>query len=373
MTGEDRGPERVLISGGAGFIGTALGQALTDAGHEVLALDNLLAQVHGPPHEAPRASSAGRLVQADVRCASAWKEAVRALRPTTVVHLAAETGTGQSLTETSRHASVNVVGTARMLDALYEAQPWAPHLVLASSRAVYGEGPWRAGDELFHPGPRAPADLAAGRWDPRGPQDLPVEPLPSRADITHPRPSNVYGATKLAQEHLCVTWAAATGTRLSVLRLQNVYGPGQSLINPYTGVVSLFAQRALAGGSIELYEDGRIVRDFVFIDDVVDVFVSAIVTPPSGQRILDVGSAAPTTLNEVARLLARHEGAPEPFVSGRFRKGDVRAASCDLTRTRDELGYEPVWSLEQGLVRLLDWIRGQPSRGSTRRADLPAA
>jgi dTDP-L-rhamnose 4-epimerase len=257
---------------------------------------------------------------------------------------------------------------------MWEADDRPQHLVLASSRAIYGEGAWRAGDGAgtFYPPLRTLADLTAGRWDPRGPDEGPIVPVPSRADRTEPRPSSIYAATKLAQEHICTAWAAATGIGLSILRLQNVYGPGQSLTNPYTGIVSLFAQLALAGEPIDLYEDGQIVRDFVFIEDVVAALRTAIARPPASRRLLDIGSGVPTTLADLARFLATHEGAPEPFVSGRFREGDVRAASCDLECAREELGFEPAWTLERGLIALLGWIREQaPTLPATAPGESP--
>jgi dTDP-L-rhamnose 4-epimerase len=350
-------PERVLITGGAGFIGTALSRALIDEGCDVAVLDSIHPQVHGEVAEPTWLPEGVHFIHADVTAADVWGALLPELRPTTVVHLAAETGTAQSLSHATRHASTNVVGTTTMLDALWRLEEGPSHIVLTSSRTVYGEGSWCVGKDVFYPPPRSHADLSAGRWEPRSPNGSRISPLPSRADRTEPRPSNVYGATKLAQEHICTAWAAATGIGLTVLRLQNVYGPGQSLVNPYTGIVSLFAQAALAGRPIELYEDGQIVRDFVFIDDVVAVLRNAIAIRPVHRRLLDVGSGVPTTLERLARFLAEHVGAPEPYVSGRFREGDVRAACCDLASTRDELDFEPNWNLERGLVELLGWIK----------------
>jgi dTDP-L-rhamnose 4-epimerase len=350
-----------LLTGGAGFIGCALARRLLGAGWDVAVLDNLHPQVHagfGRPADLP---ADALFLTGDVTSEDTWRTVTKLVQPDTVVHLAAETGTGQSLAEASRHGMVNVVGTTRMLDALYRTAPPA-HIVLPSSRAVYGEGQWEDGaGEVFAPDARRHDDLVAGIWDPRSPSGRSAVPLPSRADRTPPRPSNVYAATKLAQEHVINAWAAATGTAVSVLRLQNVYGPGQSLTNSYTGVVALFARLAAAGRPIEVYEDGVIVRDFVFIDDVADALAAAVARPPSGSRTVDVGSGAPTTIAEAAALLARLAGAPDPVVTGKFRDGDVRAASCDIARTRDDIGYAPAWGLERGLGTLLEWVREQGS------------
>ena len=201
---------------------------------------------------------------------------LRLFQPSQIVHLAAETGTAQSLSEATRHGSVNVVGTTQLLDALSRAALVPDQLVLASSRAVYGEGAWQCGSEVFYPQPRSHAQLMAGIWDPQGPTNDPVVPLPSCAGRTEPRPTNIYAATKLAQEHILAAWTAAHDANLSMLRLQNVYGPGQSLTNSYTGIVALFARLAREQRALEVYEDGRIMRDFVYIDDVVDALFAAI-------------------------------------------------------------------------------------------------
>ena len=233
-------------------------------------------------------------------------------------------------------------------------------LVLASSRAVYGEGAWQSGSQIFYPRPRSHAQLLAGIWDPQGPTGDPAVPLPSCASRTEPRPTNVYAATKLAQEHLLAAWTAAHDTNVSVLRLQNVYGPGQSLTNSYTGIVALFARLALEQRQLEIYEDGRILRDFVYIDDVVEALFAAIEGPAARPRCLDIGAGVPTTIHEVAQQIATFCDAPEPVVVAKFRDGDVRAARCDIEPATSELDWRPKWSLEAGLRALLDWIGEQP-------------
>jgi len=350
----------VLITGGAGFIGTALAHRLVNSGFGVAVMDVLHPQVH-PAGQALDLPPSVRLFTGDVTHAPDLDAVLRLFRPTQVVHLAAETGTGQSLTEASRHGSVNVVGTAQLLDALTRAELVPEQFVLASSRAVYGEGAWRSGTETFYPRPRSHAQLLAGIWDPQGPTDEPAVPLPSSADRTAPRPTNIYAATKLAQEHMLTAWTAAHDAKLSVLRLQNVFGPGQSLTNSYTGIVTLFSRLAGEGRPLEVYEDGNIVRDFVFIDDVVDALFAAVDKPAAEPRCLDIGSGTPTTIHELARKVATICKAPEPVVVEKFRDGDVRAASCTIEAAGDELNWRPQWSLDDGLRALLEWIAKQPS------------
>jgi len=349
----------VLITGGAGFIGSALSHRLVEAGYDVAVMDVLHPQVHGG-HRAINLPPSVRLFTGDVTHAPDWDAVLRLFRPSQIVHLAAETGTAQSLSEATRHGSVNVVGTTQLLDALSRSELVPDQLVLASSRAVYGEGAWQCGTQTFYPRPRSHAQLLAGVWDPQAPTGERAVPLPSCAGRTEPRPTNIYAATKLAQEHLLAAWTAAHGTNLSVLRLQNVYGPGQSLTNSYTGIVALFARLARERRLLEVYEDGRIVRDFVYIDDVVDAVFATVQRPATEPRWLDIGSGIATTIHELARKIATTCDAPEPVVVPKFRDGDVRAASCDIEPAKNELGWRPKWALDDGLHALLEWIGGQP-------------
>jgi dTDP-L-rhamnose 4-epimerase len=348
----------VLITGGAGFIGSALARRLVEAGRDVAVLDVLHPQVHRQNAVIDLPPSV-RLFTGDVTHAPDCDAVLRLFRPSQVIHLAAETGTAQSLSEATRHGSVNVVGTTQLLDALSRADHVPDQFVLASSRAVYGEGAWQSGSEVFYPGPRSHAQLVAGIWDPQGPTGDAAVPVPSCAGRTPPRPTNIYAATKLAQEHIMAAWAAAHDTNLSVLRLQNVYGPGQSLTNSYTGIIALFARLARDGQALEVYEDGRIVRDFVYIDDVVSALFAALNQPAAQQRCLDIGSGVPTTIHEVAQQIADICTAPEPIVVAKFRDGDVRAARCEIDQAAEELDWRPTWTLEQGLRALLAWIGEQ--------------
>lgn len=348
----------MLITGGAGFIGSALSRRLVEAGYDVAVMDVLHPQVHGGTGSIELPPSV-RLFTGDVTHAPDWDAVLRLFRPCQIIHLAAETGTAQSLSEATRHGSVNVVGTTQLLDALSRAELVPDQLLLASSRAIYGEGAWQCGTGTFYPRPRTHAQLVAGIWDPQGPTGERAIPLASCAERTEPRPTNVYAATKLAQEHLLAAWVAAHDTSLSVLRLQNVYGPGQSLTNSYTGIVALFARLARERRSLEVYEDGRIVRDFVYIDDVVNALFAAVQRPATQPRCLDIGSGSATTIHELAQNIATICAAPEPVVVPKFRDGDVRAASCDIEPAKRELNWRPQWALDDGLHALLEWIDHQ--------------
>lgn len=340
---------RILVTGGAGFIGTALAERNAATADSWVVFDNLLPQVHG---DDPQLSLPGSvdMVKADVRDREALTQVVADLNPTMVVHLAAETGTGQSLDEPSRHTDVNVTGTAVLLEALAQTASRPAKLILTSSRAVYGEGEWVDPDgNVHHPGARTAEMLEAGQWDFDG-----LTALPSAFAQTRPAPSNIYGATKLAQEHLISAWCAARGVSNATLRLQNVYGPGQSPLNPYTGITTLFMRIAGRGETIPVYEDGRIVRDFVFIDDVVRALECAANAP--GNVTGDVGSGVASTIHEMADIVAGFEGAPAPEITGQFRLGDVRHAACDMSESVWLLGDQPATDLTTGLGRLHSWM-----------------
>lgn len=341
-----------LVTGGAGFIGCALSKQIADAFDYLVVVDNLHPQIHAehrrPDALAPRAA----LVVADVTEAATWDRLFPDFVPAVVIHLAAETGTGQSLTEATRHAAVNVVGTAQLLDGLARHSIVPERFVLASSRAVYGEGAWTDGSGgLVYPGQRTKSQLESGQWDFPG-----LSPRPFEAETTRPSPISIYGATKLAQEHLISAWSNAFGSMSVTLRLQNVYGPGQSLTNSYTGILPLFARMAKAGESIPLYEDGGMLRDFVFIDDVARAVAAAAIHGAPSTQPYDVGSGHASTIAEAAKIIAARYHSPALHVCGKFRHGDVRHASSEIGRTRQDLAWEPKIDLQEGLGRLCHWI-----------------
>ena len=352
--------DTVLITGGAGFIGSNLAQKLASRGHEVTLVDSLHPQVHTGTWPALLSESGISQWPFDVTVSTQWDALFKMIQPSLIVHLAAETGTGQSLLEASRHGRVNVLGTAEMLDGLSRAGHVPERFVLASSRAIYGEGMWMTDvGSSFHAPLRDLCQLEAAQWDPQSPENTEVWPLPHHAERVEPRPSSVYAATKLAQEHILRSWVTARGTALYILRLQNVYGPGQSLTNPYTGIVSLFAKMALEHKSIPVYEDGRIVRDFVFIEDAVTALAAACASERDSVTILDIGSGKSSTLLELANEIARQTGAPSPTITGAFRLGDVRSAFADLSIAKQIIGYSPLTTLSEGIRLLLQWITDQ--------------
>lgn len=341
-----------LVTGGAGFIGCAISSMLKKHFDRVVALDSMHPQIHPSVDRPARLDPAAELVVSDVTQRETWDHLLSDFRPDVVVHLAAETGTGQSLTEGTRHANVNVVGTTQMLDAFARHGCPPRRIVLTSSRAVYGEGAWlNANGGISYPGQRSRAQLEAGVWDFPGLKYLPFE-----ATHTVAHPTSIYGATKLTQEMILSAWALSFGVEVGLLRLQNVYGPGQSLSNPYTGIVSLFAQLAKAGKVIPLYEDGEIIRDFVFIDDVATAVCRLVAGVIPSSTAYDIGSGEATTIRGLANIIAGIYGAPPPVVNGAFRNGDVRAASCDIKRTVRELDWKPNWTVQRGVTALCSWI-----------------
>ncbi len=346
----------VLITGGAGFIGTSISHLLADTGsQQVVVFDNMHPQIHQSKARPQRLHPRAELIIGDVTRQSDWDALLEEWVPVKIFHLAAETGTGQSLTESTRHGMVNVVGTTQMLDALSKRDIRPEKLVLTSSRAVYGEGRWVGKDGRdAYPGQRSVRMLSAGEWD-----FADMIPMPSLAENTFPAPTSIYGATKLDQEHLLSAWSNSFDVPLSILRLQNVYGEGQSLTNSYTGIVSLFCRMAYNGEVIPVYEDGNIVRDFVHIDDVASAIVKASNTPAADGAVLDVGTGVGSSILDLANTISGIYSSPAPQINGKFRNGDVRNASTNIERTSSVLNWSPTVTLDMGIRRLSKWIEEQ--------------
>lgn len=363
MTDSKEATRRVLITGGLGFIGTKVIERLRST-DEIIVVDNLHPQVHLDRTAVDLLPSKVTFIEGDVTDFATMREAA-AHKPTIVLHLAAETGTGQSLLESRRHANVNVNGTATLLDAM-SAESWVPErFVLTSSRAVYGEGKWSssATGESHYAEPRTGERLLNGFWNPTGPKGESLDtPLANKIGDVEARPTNVYAATKLAQENMAHAWCTSFGVPLSILRLQNVYGSGQAINNPYTGVLTFMARQALTGAPINVYEGGGIVRDFVNVHDVADAIVAAMGSKTGTSLRADVGSGASVTLLEIAHLLAKLSGSSAPFTSAEYRLGDVRAAFADLTEAKDQLNFTPSCSIDDGLQGLLTWVETEVAR-----------
>jgi dTDP-L-rhamnose 4-epimerase len=356
----------VLITGGAGFIGSRLAVALHDS-FAVTVFDNFHPQAHdGNPDNRLRLINHGiATVTGDIRDARAVHDVMAATRPDIIYHLAAETGTGQSFDEPARYVDVNVMGTAHLVEAIRAHAPQDARVILAGSRSVYGEGACvdAAGRPVMAV-ERRPADMAAGVYHTLSRTGTPLTPVPTNADCPV-APASVYASTKLMQEYLLQQSFWGTRRAVGILRLQNVYGPGQSLNNPYTGVLSIFCRQILQGQTLAIYEDGQIVRDFVSVDDVVRAFAMMGQAGVMPGEILDIGSGQPAAILDVARTLLSCLDAPQDNlrITGAFRPGDIRHAVADISRAAGLLGWTPQITLDQGLRSLAQWSSAQLAAG----------
>lgn len=352
---------KILVTGGAGFIGSWLVDSLLKNGHSITVIDNLSPQIHGalPQPDVPWLRSGQvEFIRADVRDRAVMDEVLG--RVEAVVHLAAETGTGQSMYQIAHYYDVNQQATAALFEAIGTRHRHISRVILASSRSIYGEGAYRLGDKLIVPTPRETVHMKTGNFEPAGPNGETLELVATPEDVT-PRPASVYAATKLANETLGQIFADAYGTTVVALRFQNVYGERQSLRNPYTGILSIFSNRMRQGLPINIFEDGLESRDFVHVSDIVRAIGLALEQPLAGFHALNVGSGVPTSVMAVAETLRDLLGSTSALaVSGDFRAGDIRHCYADLTRVREVLGFEPSLSVEQGLARFCEWVLTQP-------------
>jgi dTDP-L-rhamnose 4-epimerase len=356
----------ILVTGGAGFIGSHLVPVLLRAGHQVRVLDTLSPQVHGALPSGLGWLTAGdvEFVRGSVTSAEDMREALVGVEA--VAHLAAETGTGQSMYEIARYSEVNVRGTAVLLDLLANAADHGVRrLLLASSRSVYGEGAYVcetcSPTRRVYPGARTAADLAAHRWEPVCEAcGSALSAVPTREDDAV-RPASIYAATKFAQEDLVRVACSSLGIGYAILRLQNVYGEGQSLNNPYTGILSIFSTRLRRGLGLPIFEDGRETRDFVHVEDVANAFLAALSSPEPANRVVNVGSGVKTTVVDIARrLAAAFDRDARIAVTGQYRLGDIRHNFADIALLHDALGYKPRVGLAEGLRRFAAWVETQP-------------
>ena len=353
--------DRVLITGGAGFIGSHLADELLAAGYSVRALDVLVDQVH--EGDRPEYLSADvELIPGDVRSEDVVRGALEGVDA--VVHLAARVGVGQSMYEQADYAAANTVGTAVLLDALAERP--VRKLVVASSMSVYGEG-------AYEPVPaveRTREQLERREWEPRGAGGEELIPVPT-PETKQPALSSVYALTKFDQERLCLLFGSAYSVPAVALRLFNVYGPRQALSNPYTGALAIFASRLLNDNAPVVYEDGAQTRDFVHVSDVARAFRFALERDGADGRVLNAGSGRATSVLEIAHTIAGLLGKEiDPELPGTFRAGDIRHCIADVSLARELLGFEAQVALEDGLAELAEWLQTQPA---TDRFDRAAA
>jgi dTDP-L-rhamnose 4-epimerase len=359
--------KRVLITGGAGFIGSHLSDVLLASGFAVRILDNLTPQVHGSNRDRPHyLNASAELMIGDVRDSQAVERALRNVDA--VVHLAASVGVGQSMYDIASYVQVNDLGTAVLLEALSKHP--VERLVVASSMSIYGEGlASRPDGEQVSPEERTTEQLRAGRWELRDRDGQILTPL-ATPESKQPSFSSVYALNKYVQERMALIIGKAYGISTVALRFFNVYGPRQALSNPYTGVLAIFASRLLNGHPPLVFEDGRQLRDFVHVHDVARACLLALQTTSAVDCVFNVGSGQSRTILSIASDLARVTGVSQltPCVIGKYRTGDIRHCFADITRSRAQLGYAPRVAFEDGLAELADWLSNQVADDHVERA-----
>lgn len=360
--------QKVLITGGCGFIGRDVTQELLSNGYQVRILDALIDQVHGDA--GPTIPDGVEFIHGDVCDKAKVEEALQGVE--SVLHLAAEVGVGQSMYEIARYVGGNDLGTAVLLEAMIGLP--IKRIVVASSMSVYGEGLYTGADgRRFGQVRRKPAQIKAGDWEAKGPSGETLTPAPT--DEEKPVDlASIYALTKYMQERAVLIYGEAYGIDAVALRLFNVFGPGQALSNPYTGVLANFASRIANGQSPMIFEDGRQRRDFVHVRDVARAFRLALEKPRVSGHVINVGSGQSYSVAEVASLLAEAMDAPDlqPEILNKARSGDIRNCFSDISKARELLGFEPEHRLETTLGELAAWVRtaGAIDRGAEMKRQL---
>lgn len=366
---------RVLITGGAGFIGSHIALQLHEKGYEVTVLDNLLEQIHGenPDRTSPLYCSIKdkvRIIKGDVCNKAVWEKALEDVDY--VIHLAAETGTGQSMYEIKRYIDVNIGGTALLLDILTNTKHHVKRVVVAESRAIYGEGKYhcdKCGD--VYPTERKDEDMANGDFECHCPKCGGKVTLVATTEDSAIHPSSVYGVGKQVQGQLVHMICKSVGIESVSFRYQNVYGPGQSLTNPYTGILSIFSTRIKNHKSINIFEDGKETRDFVYIDDVVDATIAGMEVPDANGHVFNIGTGVATDVLTVAQTLCNHYGIDVPLqVTGNYRLGDIRHNYADITLAKQILGFQPKWTFDAGIKLFTEWVNRQELQTDNYEASL---
>ena len=352
--------KQILITGGAGFVGSHLADGLLSAGHRVRTLDDLTPQVHqggAPDYLSPKVE----LVVGDVRDPNRLREVLTGVD--VIFHFAATVGVGQSMYEISRYMSINTQGTAELLQAMLDSKLTPEKLIVASSMSIYGEGQYICGacGKAAFPPVRPVAQLRKAQWELHCDECGGVL-VPQATNETKPSEINsIYALSKRDQEELCLIYGRTYGIPVTALRFFNIYGTRQALSNPYTGVAAIFAARLINNQAPLVFEDGEQMRDFVSVHDIVRANMLAMERPQSNDQVINIGCGKPITIRRVAEILAAALGKPElvPVITQKYRAGDIRHCYADLTRARTLLGYQPQVTHEQGFRELAAWLAGQ--------------
>jgi len=353
--------KKVLVTGGAGFIGSHLVDALIEKGYQVRAFDNLEPQVHGTRQEVPEYLNAeAELIIGDVRDRAALAKALDGIE--IVFHCAAAVGVGQSMYEIHRYVEANTLGGANLLDILANEEHGVGKLVVASSMSIYGEGKYECDDcGVAYPHLRSDEQLREREWEMRCPHcGREMRPLPTDEDKPL-YPSSIYAVTKRDHEEMFLCFGRAYKIPTVALRFFNVYGTRQALSNPYTGVAAIFSARILNGEPPVVYEDGLQSRDFIHVRDVVRASLLAMQREEADYEVFNVGTGRPLTILQMAHVLIDNlaDGQMEPEIAGRYRRGDIRHCFADIRKIGDRLGFVPQVSFDDGIPDLTDWVREQ--------------
>lgn len=353
----------VLITGGAGFIGSNLALKLIDKGYNITILDNLSRQIHGdnPEISSPLYNSIKGKVTFIKGCVTKKKDWIKALKNQNyIIHLAAETGTGQSMYCIERYVNVNIGGTALMLEILSNVKHKIHKIIVASSRSIYGEGKYiDTNGRIVYPKCRLESDMLSGNYKVSFNNDFNLK-LVGTDEESKIHPSSVYGITKQNQEQMILTVCPTIGIHPVAFRYQNVYGPGQSLSNPYTGILSIFSTQIRNDNPIQIFEDGEESRDFVYIDDVVSATILGLEKNEANGEVFNVGSGTATSVLNVAKTLVKSYNISVPInITGKFRLGDIRHNFAELTKINNLLGFQPKFNFEEGINKFSDWVLRQ--------------
>ena len=356
--------KNVLVTGGAGFIGSNVALKLLSKGYNVTVLDNLSKQIHGeiPEETSPLYLSIKdkvHFIKGSVTSREDWLKALDG--QDAVIHLAAETGTGQSMYEIEKYVGTNIGGTAMLLDILTNTKHHVKRVLVVESRAIYGEGKYLCPIcGVVYPMDRQDVDMSKGDFECKCPKCGGEVKLVATTEDSAIHPSSVYGIAKQVQGQLVHLVCPTIGVESVSFRYQNVYGPGQSLSNPYTGILSIFSTRIKNGNGINIFEDGKETRDFVYIDDVVDATILGLEVPEANGYVFNVGTGVATNVLTVANTLCEKYGINVPItVSGNYRLGDIRHNYADISLARNILGFEPKWSFSDGIAQFCKWVDKQ--------------